>query len=65
MNTLVLTVPGMSCGHCVKAIWSEVAKVPGVESVGLDLATKTVTVNADAPEPGVRAAIIEAGYEAS
>jgi copper chaperone len=57
-------VPDVSCSHCVEAITSEVATVPGVQSVEVDLASKTVTVVGD-PLDGdaVVGAIDEAGYD--
>lgn len=59
----VYSVPGVSCQHCVDAITAEVGQLPGVASVVVDLATKTVTVEADGVEDAaVRAAIDEAGY---
>lgn len=57
------SVPGMSCGHCVNAITSEVSQVAGVDNVEIDLETKIVTVHGDADDGAVRAAIDEAGYE--
>ena len=59
----VYSVPGVSCQHCVDAITAEVGQVPGVASVVVDLATKTVTVEAESvDDAAVRAAIDEAGY---
>jgi len=57
------SVPGMSCGHCVNAITTEVSQVAGVDSVEIDLETKIVTVHGDTDDGAVRAAIDEAGYE--
>lgn len=65
MNELLLSVPDMSCDHCVRAISGEVSCVAGVESVDVQLATKTVRVTGSANEADVRAAIAEAGYEAA
>ena len=62
LMTTVYSVNGMTCQHCVNAITSEVSAVPGVESVEVDLAAKTVTVNGG-DDAAVRAAIDEAGYE--
>ena len=62
---LELTVPGISCDHCVRAITAEVSAVPGVESVEVRLEAKTVRVCGAADEAAVRAAIDEAGYEAA
>jgi copper chaperone CopZ len=53
----------MSCQHCVNAITSEVGQVPGVESVVVDLESKTVTIHASSvDDAALRAAIDEAGY---
>ena len=61
---LTYTGPGMNCGHCRTAITSEVAKVPGVASVDVDLDVKRVTVaGEELDDRSVRAAIDEAGYE--
>lgn len=61
-GTLRLTVPEMTCGHCVGAItYAFGAHLPGVP-VTVDLATRTVEVSA--PEAVARAILAEAGYEA-
>ncbi|TQS27926.1 heavy-metal-associated domain-containing protein [Microbispora sp. KK1-11] len=65
MNQLVLSVPAISCGHCVKAIAESVGEVPGVGSVAVDFTAKTVVVTGAADPTAVRAAIAEAGYEAT
>jgi copper chaperone CopZ len=65
VNELLLSVPDMSCDHCVRAITAEVSCVPGVESVDVRLAAKTVRVSGTASEAAVREAIAEAGYEAA
>jgi copper chaperone len=65
-ETLRYSVAGMHCGHCERAVKDELAAVPGVESVDVDLDTKVVTVVGEALEDGVlRAAIEEAGYQAA
>ena len=63
MATKTYPVTGMTCGHCVNAISSEVTKVPGIATVAVDLKAKTVTVAGESPDDvAVRAAIDEAGY---
>lgn len=57
------SVPGISCNHCKHAIETEVATVPGVDSVNVDVASKTVGVEGEAADDAIRAAIDEAGYE--
>lgn len=60
------TVPGMTCQHCAAAVSEEVGRVAGVESVDVALETKLVTVRGrDLDDRALRAAIDEAGYEAT
>lgn len=61
--TRTYTVPGISCDHCKHAIEGEVATVAGVDRVEVDVATKTVWVDGEADDAGVRAAIAAAGYD--
>jgi copper chaperone CopZ len=57
-------VPGISCEHCRAAIEAEVALVPGVTRVAVDLDAKRVDVHGTGLDDGaVRAAIDEAGYD--
>jgi copper chaperone CopZ len=49
MTTHTFVVPGISCGHCTHTIETELAEVPGVQSVKADQATKQVTVAFAAP----------------
>ena len=66
-TTIVLSVPGISCGHCVAAITGEVQAVAGVERVEVSIDAKTVTVTVTVTGAvdvaAIEAAIIEAGYE--
>ena len=61
--TKTYNVPGISCGHCKSAIEGEVGELDGVSSVVVDVDAKTVTVDGDASEDDIVAAIDEAGYE--
>jgi copper chaperone len=65
MTTSTYTVNGMTCGHCVESVSSEVGQVPGVSDVSVDLASGRVTVTSEQPvdDAAVRAAVEEAGYE--
>lgn len=65
-ETMTYTVSGMTCEHCTKAVSGEVGAVPGVAGVEVDLDTKLVTVTGEGlDDEALRAAIEEAGYEAS
>jgi len=63
-TTTTFTVEGMTCGHCVSAVTSEVSKLPNVERVDIDLGTGAVSVRSDGPvdEAAFAAAVDEAGY---
>jgi copper chaperone len=62
--TAAYTVEGMTCQHCVNAVTEEVAKLPGVQQVAVDLPTGVVTVTSAGPldDDAVRVAVDEAGY---
>ncbi|CAB4794374.1 MAG: heavy-metal-associated domain-containing protein [Actinomycetota bacterium] len=65
MSEVRFLVPGMTCGHCVNAVSTELSSVPGVETVEVDLETKTVVVIGARIDPNdLIAAVDEAGYEA-
>ena len=64
MAETTYTVPGITCGHCKAAIEREVGILDGVESVLVDVDARRVAVVGSAPDAAVRAAIVEAGYEA-
>jgi copper chaperone len=57
-------VQGMTCSHCVLSVREEVAEVPGVSAVDVDLTSGRMTVTGDdVSDDAVRAAVVEAGYE--
>ena len=66
MSLETLTVPNISCGHCVSAIESELTEMQGVTSVKADAESKTVTVRWDAPASieSIRATLAEINYPA-
>lgn len=65
MVTTTYAIKGMTCGHCVNAVSSELGELSGVREVRVDLSAGTATVDSDAAlDPdAVRAAVDEAGYE--
>ena len=65
MDPTVITVKGMTCGHCVSAVQKEIGSLPGVTRVEVELETGAVRVVAD-PVPdatALRDAVQAAGYE--
>lgn len=55
-----LTVEGMTCGHCVRAITRAIEALGG--RVHVDLEANTVDVDGVADEAAVRRAIEDEGY---
>lgn len=48
MATTILTVPDISCDHCVRAVTEALSPIDGVQQVSVDIPTKQVTVEYDA-----------------
>ena len=62
----VLTVDGMTCGHCVETINLALGGLPGINSVAVELDKKSVTVDFDESTTDletISAKIIEVGFE--
>ncbi len=47
MNTVKLTVPDMSCGHCEATVKNTLGPLAGIEEVTVDLPAKIVSVSYD------------------
>jgi copper chaperone CopZ len=64
METMTLSVPNISCHHCVMTIKREASYVDGVEFVSGDVEAKTATFQVDNNEAleSLKAALAEAGY---
>jgi copper chaperone CopZ len=64
MKTVTLSIPNISCGHCVMTIKRESSFVDGVEFVNGDIAGKTATVQVadDEALERLKLALVEAGY---
>jgi copper chaperone CopZ len=66
MSTQTFPVTGLTCGHCVSAVTSEVSALPGVKDVEVELVadgTSTLSVTSDQAltDAAVAAALDEAG----
>ncbi|MFN2144107.1 MAG: heavy-metal-associated domain-containing protein [Anaerolineales bacterium] len=66
MTTVTFNVPGISCGHCVHTIQTEVGELDGVSSVTASNETKKVEVSFDPPatEETIVALLAEINYPA-
>ena len=64
MNATTLSIPGISCNHCVMTVNREAGFVDGAEFVSGDVETKSATfrVANDEALAALKAALAEAGY---
>ena len=65
MTERTYRVPDVFCDHCVRAITSELTRLPGIQRVEVDLAGKLVRVEHDGSvtDEQIRHGIEEAGYD--
>lgn len=65
MNTLDITVTGMTCQHCVQSVGKAIGELPGVTNVDVTLDTGAVSIVSESPidEAAVAAAVRDAGYQ--
>lgn len=66
-QTFTYRVPDIHCEHCKETIEQKVSAVGGVEGVAVDVQQGLVTVRAEpeVTDESLRAAIVEAGYQAA
>ena len=57
-----LTVTGMTCGGCARAVTNAVQSVDPAAGVVVDVASKRVSIDSQADVAQIEAAIEEAGY---
>ena len=65
MNTLTLTVTGMSCMGCVNSVKQLLTGLPGIANVQVDLASGRVEVIHDPAQSDaqvIRQSIVDGGY---
>lgn len=61
-STTTLTVQGMTCGHCERAVTQAIEQVDPAAAVRIDRSTGKVEVQTTAPREALAAAIAEEGY---
>jgi copper chaperone len=59
-----LTLPTMTCGHCIKTVTRTVQQLDPVATVEIDLPTHRVRIGSQHDAQAFRAALAEEGYEA-
>jgi copper chaperone len=64
MKTVTLSIPGISCGHCIMTVKREAGFVDGAEFVTGDIEARTATfqVQNDETLASLKKNLAEAGY---
>ena len=63
-DTITLSVPDMSCGHCRASIETALAPLPGVGAIAFDAEARRVAVTGSAPAATLIAALDAIGFPA-
>jgi copper chaperone CopZ len=64
VGTTTFTVTGMCCEHCRCAVTDAIQRIPGVDTVTVELVSGTSAVTASSPvdRADIAAAVAEAGH---
>jgi copper chaperone len=57
-----LTLPDMTCGHCVKVVTETVQRVDAAAQLKIDLPSHKVRIESPKPEADFAAALADEGY---
>jgi copper chaperone len=60
-----LTLPTMTCGHCVKAVTAAVQQVDAAATLQIDLPSHQVRIESTRPADEFRRVLAEEGYAAA
>ena len=63
--SIELTLPSMTCGHCVKTVTQTAQRLDPAAQVQADLATHRVTVQTSASHDALVKALADEGYAAA
>lgn len=63
--TIELTLPDMTCGHCVKTVTQLAQRLDPSAQVRTDLTRHTATFDTATPESELRQALADEGYPAA
>ena len=59
---LELSIPSMTCGHCVSVVTRAIKQADPLAKVDIDLASHRVRVETAADRASIESAVTEAGY---
>jgi len=58
-----VSITGMSCAHCVRAVFTSLAGVPGIDRADVSIGRAVIEHNGTVTNEQIRDAIAVAGYE--
>ncbi len=60
-----MTLPDMTCGHCVRTVTNTVHQIDASAKVTIDLPTHHLRIESDRPAEAFKAALADEGYPAA
>ena len=63
--TTTVSINGMSCVHCVRAVFTSLAGVEGIKRADVSIGRAVIEHDGSVTPEQIRAAIATAGYEAT
>lgn len=60
-----MTLPDMTCGHCVRTVTSTVHQIDASAKVTIDLPSHKLQIESDRPAEAFKAALADEGYPAA
>lgn len=60
-----MTIQGMTCAHCVRAVFTGLSGVPGIKQADVSVGRAVIEHDDTVTPESIRAAVSVAGYEVS
>jgi copper chaperone CopZ len=61
--TTTVSIAGMTCAHCVRAVFTALAGVPGIERADVSIGQAVIEHDGSVTPEAIREAVAVAGYE--
>ena len=61
--TTTVSIAGMTCAHCVRAVFTSLAGVPGIQRADVSIGQAVIEHDGTVTPDAIRDAIAVAGYE--
>ena len=61
--TTTVSIAGMTCAHCVRAVFTSLAGVPGIQRADVSIGKAVIEHDGSVTAEAIRDAVAVAGYE--